>query len=369
MSLTVVIAGGGTGGHVFPGLTLAAELGRRGHRVSWAGRAGGAEARLVAQAGLEFHPVESEQLVGEGALRSARAAWTALSSVGGARSAVRGADVVVGMGGYVSAPVVLAARLLRVPVVIDEQNSIPGLANRSLSHLARAVALGFPTARWRLPRRVRAVVTGNPVREAIRRVPAERAVLLPEARREFGLRAGRRTVAIFGGSQGALHLGQASAGACRVLAGRGDLQILLVTGPAHLESVRRMLPAEAGELLVRTTGFVERMELLYAAADLIVARSGAGSVSEISACGLPAILVPYPHAVAGEQEANAGALRRAGGAVVMPDSSLSPSALAGRIVELVDDRERLGEMGRRSAAFGRPGATEALADLVEEVAA
>jgi UDP-N-acetylglucosamine--N-acetylmuramyl-(pentapeptide) pyrophosphoryl-undecaprenol N-acetylglucosamine transferase len=175
-------------------------------------------------------------------------------------------------------------------------------------------------------------------------------------------------VVIFGGSQGALHLDQAAVGACRLLRHRADLQVVLLTGPAHLDLVRRAVADQDGSLVVRVLGFLDRMELAYAAADLVVARAGATTVAEITVCGLPAVLVPYPYATARHQDANAAALHRSGAATVVPDERLSAEGLAARIEGLVDHRERLAFMAGRSRAMGRPHAAKTLADVVTAAA-
>lgn len=367
-AMRVVIAGGGTAGHVFPGLALARVLTGRGHDVSFVGTDRGQEARLVREAGYRLDTVPSRPFVRTLSPQALRGPATAAGAVRRARPLVRNADVVIGMGGYVSVPAVVAAWRLGVPVVLQEQNTIPGLANRVLSRVAAAVAAGFPESERRFPRGARVVITGNPLRREIVGVSADREVLAGRAREEFGLHRDRSTIVIFGGSLGALHVDQAAVGMCGLLSRRRDVQVLLITGLSHLESVRRDLPPEGDGMVVRTVGFVDRMELAYAVADLVVARAGAGSVAEIAACGLPSLLIPYPHAVAGEQEANARALQRAGGASVMLDDQLTPETLAARIESLIDHRERLRAMAERSAAFGRPDAADRVADLVEEVA-
>jgi UDP-N-acetylglucosamine--N-acetylmuramyl-(pentapeptide) pyrophosphoryl-undecaprenol N-acetylglucosamine transferase len=172
---------------------------------------------------------------------------------------------------------------------------------------------------------------------------------------------------VFGGSQGALRLNRASVEAARRLAGRGDLQLLLLTGRAHHEEVRAHVPS-GGRLVVRTQSFLDRMELAYAVADLTVSRAGATTVAEVATCGLPAVLVPYPYATGRHQEANARALQRAGGASVILDDELDGATLAERIEALVDHRERLEAMARAAATFARPAAADDLADLVAEVA-
>jgi UDP-N-acetylglucosamine--N-acetylmuramyl-(pentapeptide) pyrophosphoryl-undecaprenol N-acetylglucosamine transferase len=368
MGLRVVVAGGGTAGHVFPGLALARALKERGHEVSFAGTERGLEARLVPAAGFEFHVVEASPFVRRLSVAALRAPIVALRAVRRSRDLVSGADVVVGMGGYVSVPAVVGARRLRIPAVLHEQNAVPGLANRVLSRVASSVGLSFAAAASLFPRSVhgRLVVTGNPVREEILRVPADRAALSKEGRRELGLEEGRRTVVIFGGSQGALHVDRAAAGACRLLQARADLQVLLIAGPAHLDLVRRALPAMPGTaILVRAVGYLDRMDLAYACADLVVARAGATTIAELTAVGLPALLIPYPYATGRHQEANARALQRAGGASVLLDDQLTAETLAGRIESLIDHDERLRAMSERSRAFGRPDAADRLADLVE----
>jgi UDP-N-acetylglucosamine--N-acetylmuramyl-(pentapeptide) pyrophosphoryl-undecaprenol N-acetylglucosamine transferase len=368
MASRIVIAGGGTAGHVIPGLALARILEARGHDVSFVGTAHGIEARLIPGAGFEFHAVPARPFVRKVSWGALSAPFIALRAVAAARTLVRDSGAVIGMGGYVSVPAVLAARREKVPAVLHEQNAIPGLANRLLARLARAVGLSFGEARRSFPRRVRVEITGNPVRSEILRVVEERDALAKEAREVLELEEERRTVLIFGGSQGALNIDRASVGACRLLSGRADLQIVLITGPAHVETIARALPSDSGKkgLLVRALGYLDRMELAYACADLVVCRSGATTIAEVTACGLPSLQVPYPYATRGHQEANARALQRAGAGAVLLDEQLSSESLVTRIEALIDHRERLEAMAERSRAYGRPDAGDRLADLVEE---
>jgi len=361
----VIVAAGGTGGHLFPGLALASALAERGRDVAFVGTERGLESRVVPEAGFEFHAVPLEPFARKASPEAFRGPVAALRAVGRCRDVVRGAGAVLGMGGYVSVPTVIAARRERVPVVLHEQNAVAGLANRSLSHVSSAVALGFADADRSFPRQ-RVVVTGNPVRDSVLRVRDDRASLIEAARAAFGLEPGRRTIVVFGGSQGAAHVNEATIGATRILSGRTDLQMVLLTGQSHLESSRHDLPA-GGPLIVRAVGFLDRMELVYAVADLVVSRAGASSVAEITVCGLPALFVPYPHAIAGEQEANARAVQRAGGASILMDDELTADSLAERILALVDHEQRLQSMCTRSAAFGTPDATKRLIDVIEEV--
>ncbi|MBI3647855.1 MAG: UDP-N-acetylmuramate--L-alanine ligase [Actinobacteria bacterium] len=222
--MKVVIAGGGTAGHVFPAIALARRLvEEHDARVTFVGTLVGQEAQLVPAAGFEFHGVSAEQMPRKLSAKVLRAPFTALASVRACRPLVADADVVVGMGGYASLPAVLAARWTRIPLVLHEQNAVPGLANRLAARWARTVALSFADASARLPK-VRTVVTGDPVREAILDVPRSRDALAKEAWEELELEPGRSTIVVIGGSQGALSLDRAVAGAVPLLAGRADLQ-------------------------------------------------------------------------------------------------------------------------------------------------
>lgn len=366
--MNVVVAGGGTAGHVFPAIATAGRLAdEHGARVEFVGTASGLEARLVAEAGFPFHAIDARPLVRSLSFRALHGPWSAVRSVGQCRPIVAEADAVLGMGGYVSAPAALAAALARRPLVLHEQNAVPGLANRVLARAARRVALSFPEAARGLPRRVHAEVTGNPVRETILDVADRRTELAGEARRELGLDEARRTVVVFGGSQGALHLNRTVVGAARILADRDDLQVVLLTGPAHHEAIAAEL-AGGHELLVRAVPFLERMELAYAVADLVVARAGATTIAEVTVCGLPALLVPYPYATARHQEANARALQRVGAASLLFDEDLSAEVFAERVTELVDHGERLAAMAERAGAWARRDAASALARVVAEAA-
>lgn len=364
--MRILIGGGGTAGHVFPALALAERLAGLGHDVRFAGTGQGQESSLVPAAGFAFVEVEARPFVRKPSLRALAGPIAAVRSVGRLRHVAADADVVVGMGGYVSVPVAIAALRGRRPLVLHEQNAVPGLANRVLARGARSIALAFADAARALPRRTPTVVTGNPVRDAILAVHADRERLAKEARDAFGLDEGRRTVVVFGGSQGALHLNRSTVDAVRELE-REDVQILLITGPAHAARIRDALGASNGAP-VTATPFVERMELAYAVADIVVARAGATTVAEIAVCGVPSVLVPYPYATARHQEANARALQRAGGASVLLDDEVNGAVLAERIENLLSEPERLRSMAERARDWSRPDAAEALAAVVLEAA-
>jgi UDP-N-acetylglucosamine--N-acetylmuramyl-(pentapeptide) pyrophosphoryl-undecaprenol N-acetylglucosamine transferase len=366
--MRVVMAGGGTAGHVFPAIAVADRLREKGHEVRFVGSGSGQEASLVPAAGYRFEAVRVESAQRRLSVRSARALWRSVRAARAVRPLIRSADVVVGIGGYASAPAILAARMSRRPIVLIEQNSVPGVVNRVGARWARAVATTFEATAARLPAQTRVVRTGNPIRESVAEVATNGAALRRDAVDAFDLRAERRTVSVFGGSQGALHLDRTVAAAIEPLRRRADLQILVAAGPGREKEVVAA-PESSGELLVRVVGFIERMDLALAVTDLAVSRAGAGHLAELSACGVPAILVPYPHATEHHQEANARELERAGAAEVLLEADMTPARLAERVTAVLGDEVRLRSMGDAARAWARPDADERIAELVMEAAA
>ena len=365
--MRIVIAGGGTAGHISPSIAVADRLREGGASVEFVGSPAGQEASIVPAAGYRFHAVRAAPFRRELSVRSAAAPFVAIRSVATCRPIVRDAAAVLGMGGYASVAPVIAARSVRVPTVLHEQNAIPGLANRLLARLATATALTFESSRSRFPRSLRTEVTGLPLRSGIVEVPARREQLAGEARTALDLEPGRTTVLVTGGSQGALHVDRTVAEAIPLLADRSDLQLLVLTGKAHEQIVAAAAIAEM-ELIVRTVPFLDRMELALAVADLAVSRAGANTIHELAVCSIPSILVPYPHATDDHQEANARELERAGAAEVYLDRELTAEGLAQRIVSAAADGERRAVMVKAAAAWAKPDADERVAELVREVA-
>lgn len=369
--MRVVIAGGGTAGHVVPAIEVARSLVARGHAVSFIGTSAGQEATLVPAAGYRLDLIDAVRLRRAASPSNLLVPVRLVRAVARSRRLLRDldADVVLGMGGYVSLPVGIAARLRQLPLVIHEQNAVPGLANRLLARLARRVAVSFDDTA-RLLRSggggATPLVTGNPVRDAIARVSEERATLRAEAREQLGLDPVRPTVIAFGGSLGALRIGRAVIDAYRRLADTTDVQVLLLTGASHLGPLRAETPGEDPRLLLRASE--GNMERVYAAADLIVSRAGASTCAELLASGTPAIIVPYPHATADHQTSNARILERAGAAEVITDGELSGTTLAPRIQRLLADRGRVEEMSRCARRAATPDAAARLVGIMEAVA-
>ncbi|HWC10720.1 MAG TPA: undecaprenyldiphospho-muramoylpentapeptide beta-N-acetylglucosaminyltransferase, partial [Acidimicrobiales bacterium] len=360
-----IVAGGGTAGHVLPGLAVARALVARGHpsaSVHWVGSRIGIEARLVPEAGFGVtllpgrgieRRVSRTSVVAAAGLAAAMAAGVALV-------ARRRPAVVVALGGYASVPCAFAAVALRVPLVVCEQNAVPGAANRTLARFARAAAVSFPGTD--LPR---ARVTGNPVRSEI--LAIDRRGDRDEARAALGLPADRRVVAAFGGSLGARRINLAVVAALRRWAGRADLALRHVVGRRDWTLVDESAPDLSDAALVYAPiEYEDRMDLVLAAADLAVCRAGATTVAELAVVGLPSVLVPLPGAPGDHQTANARHLVAAGAAVLVPDAELDGDRLADEVDALLADPDTLERMSRAASGFARRDAAEAVAALVEE---
>jgi UDP-N-acetylglucosamine--N-acetylmuramyl-(pentapeptide) pyrophosphoryl-undecaprenol N-acetylglucosamine transferase len=357
----VLIAGGGTGGHVYPGIAVAEHLVRTrpGSEVVFVGGRRGLEAQVVPAAGFRLRFIETHGFPRRAWWRWPAAVFRNLVGLFQALAVVatERPDVVLGTGGYVSGPVALAAWMLRRPLLLQEQNSIPGLANRWLARLADEVHLSFVEARSYFPRRDHLKVSGNPIREYI--LSGDRGAAL----QEFGLAAGKPTVFIFGGSRGAHRINQAALEAMRRLKGRVDVQFILQTGRDDLEWARGVVEAE--RLPARVLPFLTRIHMAYAAADLVVCRSGAMTLAEIAACGTPAILVPYPHAAHDHQVVNAANLVDRGAAAMILDRELTGERLANEIAHWLTDRQALSRMSANARTFARPDAAERIVRSLE----
>ncbi|HEU4898582.1 MAG TPA: undecaprenyldiphospho-muramoylpentapeptide beta-N-acetylglucosaminyltransferase [Actinomycetota bacterium] len=368
--LSLLVAAGGTGGHVFPGLALARTILQHDPRatVRFAGTTRGIETRAVPEAGFALDLLPILPLSRRLAAETLKAPFAAVNGTFAARRLLRQHrfDVVCGMGGYVTLPVAVAARLEKVPVVLHEQNAVPGIANRLAARVARRIAVGVEAAAAAFPPD-RTTVVGNPVRPELARL--DRAALHDEAVAAFGLDPARRTLFVFGGSQGARRINQAVIEATPHWPDPGAVQVLHACGRRDEAEVRAAW-AEADPdgrgLLVKIVPFIDRMDLAYAAADLAMTRAGAITVAELTAAGMPAVMVPLPHATADHQAANARAVAAGGGAVVADDATLDGPAVVAAAAPLLADPDRLAAMAARMRAQAHPAAADELAALVVE---
>lgn len=345
----MIVAGGGTGGHLFPGLAVAEAMARRRPcRLLFVGASRGIEARVVPQRGYALRTLPVRALRGQGALglvssalrlpASVLSAWRLLGEVR--------PDLLIGVGGYASGPAVVAAWARRVPTVLLEQNAHPGLTNRWLARLADRICVAFPESAAYFPAD-RTVQTGNPVRA-------------PGASPRG--RPGGFSVLIFGGSAGAHRLNEVGVAAMARLAGCGErLHVVHQTGAADLESVRRRYHEHGLEADVRP--FIDDMAAAYADADVVVCRAGATTIAELTALGKPAVLVPYPFAADDHQRKNAESLVARGAALMILDRELTPEALTAALEPLRADPQRLATMAAAARVLGRPDAAERVVDV------
>ncbi|MEW5791403.1 MAG: undecaprenyldiphospho-muramoylpentapeptide beta-N-acetylglucosaminyltransferase [Pseudomonadota bacterium] len=346
--IRVLIAAGGTGGHVFPALAVAEELRAGGASVGFLGTAAGLEARVVPAAGFPLGLMQMAGLRGKGVGRWLAAPWLLLRAIGQARAFLRreAPQVVLGMGGFVSGPAGLAARSLGVPLLIHEQNAVPGYANRLLARVAQAVLTGFP-----IPTLGRSEWVGNPVRAAIAALP------VPEAR--LAGRTGAPHLLVMGGSLGARDLNRVLLEAMARLAPAERPLIWHQTGQKHFEEVQRAY-AEAG-VEARVEPFIEDVAAALAWADLALCRAGALTIAELACAGLGAILVPYPHAVDDHQAVNAEFLVKAGAARVIRQEALNADSLLKLLMPLLRDPQVRLRMATAARAQAKPAAAQAVA--------
>jgi UDP-N-acetylglucosamine--N-acetylmuramyl-(pentapeptide) pyrophosphoryl-undecaprenol N-acetylglucosamine transferase len=355
--MRLLVAGGGTGGHIYPGIAVAEEVRRLAPATVFlfVGSDRGLEGRVVPESGFELATVPARGVVRTRWWRLPGALLGNLTAFWRALGIVRrfAPDAVLATGGYVAFPVGLAAKSLHRPLVIQEQNSIPGLANRVLSLFADEVHLAFTEARGHLWRKDRLKLTGNPVRRVI--FSASRR----EALQRFGLAEGVPTIFLFGGSRGARRITEAALDAMRRLSGVIRAQYILQTGRDDHAWAR----AEAERIAsgIQVLPYITQIHDAYAAADLVICRAGAMTLAEIAACGVPSLLVPFPHAAYGHQERNALSLAERGAARVLLDRELTGERLAQEILQLLRDRDALHRMSAHARTFARRDAAERIA--------
>lgn len=355
--MRLLIAGGGTGGHLFPGIAVARTLMARGPEsaVLFVGTERGLEKRLVPQAGYPL------RLIRAGALKGKTAGEIFRTLLGLPRAFTASVkilrewrpDAVLGVGGYASGPVLVAAAALGVPRAIVEPNAVPGITNRVLGRIANEIYVAWEETRARFPER-KALATGNPIREEVGDAGGTRP-------------AGPFTVLIFGGSQGARRINETVAAALDHLGetARG-WRFLHQTGEADLDKVRAAYAARG--LRAEAEAFFDDMGSRYREADLVICRAGATTVAELACAGRGALLVPYPFAADDHQTANARMLERGGAAITILERDLSADGLARTLMEIAGDPERAGEMGRKARALARPDAARVIVDRLDRLA-
>ena len=368
MALSVVIAGGGTGGHLYPGIAVAREILRRvpDARVSFAGTARGLEARVVPKEGFDLDLIRSAGLKGKAIVARVRGAmlvpvglvdaWRILSR--------RRPDVVLGVGGYSSFPVVFTAAMRRIPTMVLEQNAAPGLSNRLLAPWVRAAAVTYEQTLSFFGRR--GFVSGNPVRAEFFQSSKFEVQSSKVEGSNFGLRTSR--VLVLGGSQGAHAINVAMVAAAPRLVSRGTrVEVVHQTGERDLASVREGYQRAA--LPARAEAFFDAVAHEMSAADLVVCRAGATTLAELAASGKPAVLIPFPGATDDHQRRNASVLAGAGAAVLLEQRALTPEVLADEIAAALGDPARRQAMSAAMRTFARPDAAARIVDRALALAA
>ncbi|HYM37663.1 MAG TPA: undecaprenyldiphospho-muramoylpentapeptide beta-N-acetylglucosaminyltransferase [Nitrospiraceae bacterium] len=349
---TIVFAAGGTGGHLYPAVALAREFFRQDPaiRMLFVGTARGIESKVLAHEGYELVMIAAQPVMGRGVLGAVGALFSLPQGLWQSLRLLRQrrASLVLGVGGYTSPPVLLAARLLGLPRAILEPNAYPGMANKVLGPIADAVFVTFRDAAKYFPAAT-VRITGMPVRRGFEE-PSEEATADT---------VGWRRLLVFGGSQGARAINDAMIGALPQWAAmRGQLTIVHQTGEADHARVKAAY--EMAGVQAEVVPFLFEMPKALRSADLVVSRAGAMTLAELTVCGKPAILIPLPHAIYQHQAHNARVLADAGGAVVLPQPELTGGRLAQEVAVLLRDPERLRVMGERSRGMGRPDAAQAI---------
>ena len=358
--MNIVIAGGGTGGHVFPAIAIAKELtmGIANIHITFIGTARGIESKIVPKEGYDIRFIKSEGLVGKNIFSTIKSALKIPLSLKDSKRILKELqpELVLGVGGYSSGPVVLCASMMGIPTMIHEQNTLPGLTNKLLGRFVDTVAVTYHESIKFFPRE-KTYLTGNPVRLEILKGDKERGCKI------FSLDRNLFTIFVFGGSLGATRINRAVSEALAYLGPFKDsIQFLHQTGDKDFDAVREAYRTR--EFKGTVIPFAYEMADAYAVADLIISRAGATTLAELTACGKAAILVPYPFAAGNHQEINARKLWDVGAAQMILDRDLNGKAVADHIKYLLQDPDAIGQMERTSKSLGNPEATKRIIELM-----
>ena len=366
--MRILLAGGGTGGHIYPALAIAERIKylRPAWEILYVGTEKGLENRIVPQRGVPFQTIAVEGLP----RKISPALLKAMGKAGGgcleARKIVKqfAPDLVIGTGGYVCGPVVLAARMAGIPAMIHEQNAFPGVTNKILAHFANQIMVNFQASEKYFVHKERIKVTGLPVRQEVLNARKE------EGLSYFGFSGGKTTLLVSGGSRGARSLNRAMAAAYPRLVQHSDLQILHLTGNSDYEDTLQAITTKGIDLKqypqIIIKPYLDEMQYGLAAADFCVGRAGATFLAEITACGLPGISVPYPYAAENHQEYNARALEAQQAAIVILDGDLSSSLLSQNILDLYQNKDKREKMAENARSIGKRDALNQIIQLIEQ---
>jgi len=357
--MRVLIVLGGTGGHIYPGLALGEKLKLRNNEVILVGRKGGIGERISEESGFPFIRIIGEGLVRRFSLRILSFLWKSMQGFIQSVKTVRSfkPNIVVGMGGYLGFPVVLVSKIFRINCIIHEQNVLPGLANRILARIADKTMVSFKETEKYFPSK-RIFLTGNPVRQAILDCPRSEGI------RNLNLVEDKKTILVFGGSQGARSINLAMVEALNFLTPiKNKIQIVHIVGIEQFLEIKEKY--QKRNYLVCVLPYLIHMEYAYSCCDLVVSRAGATTIAEIIAKGLPSVLIPYPYATSGHQKANARFLSERKASIVIEDNRLTGELLADTVIRLIDNEAVLKEMADNVRRLAIYDAAARMADLIE----
>lgn len=367
--MKAIVTGGGTGGHIYPALAVLRALQTKGWDILYIGSRDGLEASIIPDEGIKYKEVDVAPLPRKVSYKLITSVFKTTAGLFQARKIIKDfePDIVLGTGGFVAGPVVLAATMLKIPSIIHEQNVYPGFTNKLLSKRVNTIALNFDDAKKYFPQNTNAKyeVTGNPIREIILKTDKYTGL------KKLSLKPNKKNLLVFGGSQGSMSINNAMVKLYHYYKDTPNIQIIHITGKKNYKIVLEEIKESGIKLETydnyKIIPYLSNMEDAYAVADLIVYRAGATGIAEITAKGLPAILIPYPYAAENHQEYNARNLEKHGAAIVILDEELSSKLLIKKIDSLFSDEKRLNEMSRNSRKLGNPSAAENIVNIIEQM--
>lgn len=366
--MRVILSGGGTGGHIYPAVSIAKEI-KKQHKTAeilFIGTERGLESSIVPKEGFKLIKIKVRGFRRKLSFENITAVAESFIGLFSVSRIIRDfkPDIVIGTGGYVCGSVLLAASLMNIPTLIHEQNAFPGITNKILSRLVDIIAVNFEEAKKYFPKNDKVIVTGNPIRSSMLSISKE------EGLKEFGFDRGLPVIFVVGGSRGAKKLNESVMLLAKHCVGKKNFQMLHMTGETQYDDI---LKKYAGEKIPLDTGYLKVMPYIYnmphalAASDIVISRCGASTLSEITALGKPSILIPYPYATDNHQEYNARALEKHGAAIVILDRDLNAEILYNEIADMLNKQERISKMAARSKELGRTDAAYSIVKAVERL--
>ncbi len=364
MALKVIISGGGTGGHIYPGISLACEIKGRNinNDILFVGTERGLESKLIPREGFEIKKIKAQGIKRKICFENLTAIVIFLISLFQSYKILKNykPDIVIGTGGYVSGSVVLMAAILGIPTFVHEQNVIPGITNKFLSRITRATFLSFNQSKEYFNSKAKLIFTGNPLRFKNIKQGTDKDY------KKFNLDSSRKTILVLGGSKGAASINRAVLGGINLIKKviKNGWQVLLISGQDDYDSVKKTM--KENHKIFSVESYLHDIEKAYSLADLIICRAGATTLAEIAAYGLPAILIPYPYATHNHQEVNARIFIREGAAILILEKDLSDKKLAQVLLDIVKDKNRLEMMARKSKELGNENSAKKIVDYISD---